>query len=178
MFVAVWPPAEVLSLLAAVDRPAHPGLRWTTPDQWHVTLRFLGSLGEMDIAALGQRWELLDFGSQPTVLAVLGPTTARFGNRILHVPVAGLDQLAETVIAATRDIGEPPDERPYAGHITLARARDRGADLGILAGTPLAAAWTVAQINLVVSHTHPDGARYETVKRRWLSPDREPPPPA
>ena len=27
-----------------MDRPARPGLRWTTEDQWHVTLRFLGEM--------------------------------------------------------------------------------------------------------------------------------------
>ena len=42
LFVAVWPPPEVLDVLAALPRTERPGVRWTTRDQWHVTLRFLG----------------------------------------------------------------------------------------------------------------------------------------
>jgi 2'-5' RNA ligase len=43
LFVAVWPPAGVVETLQALERPDIPRLRWTTPEQWHVTLRFLGS---------------------------------------------------------------------------------------------------------------------------------------
>ena len=35
LFVAVWPPDDVVAELAALPRPDQPGLRWTTPDQWH-----------------------------------------------------------------------------------------------------------------------------------------------
>ena len=42
LFVAVWPTPAVVEELGALPRPAAPGLRWTTADQWHVTLRFLG----------------------------------------------------------------------------------------------------------------------------------------
>src|SRR5947209_3556899 len=47
LFVAVWPPASLISQLRSLDRPARPGLRWTTEDQWHVTLRFLGGVDEI-----------------------------------------------------------------------------------------------------------------------------------
>ena len=36
-------PAEVLDQIGASPRVYLPGVRWTTRDQWHVTLRFLGS---------------------------------------------------------------------------------------------------------------------------------------
>ena len=38
----MWPPPEVVARLAALARPTVEGVRWTTPEQWHVTLRFLG----------------------------------------------------------------------------------------------------------------------------------------
>ena len=44
LFVAVWPPADVVTRVAALPRPDVAGLRWTAPDHWHVTLRFLGSV--------------------------------------------------------------------------------------------------------------------------------------
>ena len=44
LFVGVRPPDEVLDLIADLPRRAQAGLRWTTRDQWHVTLRFLGEV--------------------------------------------------------------------------------------------------------------------------------------
>ena len=53
LFVAVWPPDEVLDAIAALPRADEPGVRWTRRDQWHVTLRFLGSAEiEAAVAAL------------------------------------------------------------------------------------------------------------------------------
>ena len=45
LFIAVWPPPDVVEQVAALPRPPVAGLRWTEPEQWHVTLRFLGALG-------------------------------------------------------------------------------------------------------------------------------------
>jgi hypothetical protein len=42
LFVAVRPPPEVMARLAAIDRPALPGVRWSVPEQWLVKLRPLG----------------------------------------------------------------------------------------------------------------------------------------
>ena len=42
LFVAVRPPPEVMALLAAIDRPALPGVRWSVPEQWLVKLRPVG----------------------------------------------------------------------------------------------------------------------------------------
>ena len=39
LFVALRPPPEVVARLAALDRPALPGVRWSAPEQWLVKLR-------------------------------------------------------------------------------------------------------------------------------------------
>jgi 2'-5' RNA ligase len=44
VFVAARLPASLISQVRALDRPARAGLRWTTEDQWHVTLCFLGEV--------------------------------------------------------------------------------------------------------------------------------------
>ncbi|HEX2042987.1 MAG TPA: RNA 2',3'-cyclic phosphodiesterase [Acidimicrobiales bacterium] len=161
LFVAVWPPDEVLDAVAAIDRPDLAGLRWTTRDQWHVTLRFLGRVG--DVADALDALSAIE--AAPTT-AVAGPAVGRFGQRVLHVPVAGLDQVAGAVIAATAGVGEPPEDRPFAGHVTLARvARGARVDLRRLAGQPLEGRWPVTEVCLVESHLSPKGARYEVVSR-------------
>jgi 2'-5' RNA ligase len=91
---------------------------------------------------------------------------------VLVVPVAGLDALAAAVVAATAGLGRPPDDRPFRGHLTLARAR-RGASVrglaGQLAGDEVAAAFPVREVRLVRSHLGPHGARYEDVHVRRLA---------
>jgi 2'-5' RNA ligase len=80
------------------------------------------------------------------------------------LPVSGLGHLAESVAAATRDLGQPPGQRRYRGHLTLARARHRNLLRG-LPQTPVAAVWTVTELTLVRSHLGSKGARYEVVGR-------------
>jgi 2'-5' RNA ligase len=161
LFVAVWPPEEVVGTLARLERPDRRGVRWTTPDQWHVTLRFLGSMEDADEGkrALARTVPLAGPG-QP--VAVAGPAVARLGPSILSLPVAGLEDVAASVIAATAGIGEPPPERPFRGHITLARAK-RGVDVRVLAGQSFSASWPVTELTLVASETRPNGARYRVV---------------
>ena len=161
LFVAVWPPEDVLGLVTALDRPAVKGVRWTARDQWHVTLRFLGPVDEVGpvVSALAD----LD---PPRTSARLGPAVGRFGHRILHVPVSGLDALATAVIAATAGLGRPPDDRPFTGHLTLARvAKGAKVDLARLAGAGVEANWDVSDLRLVESRLSPAGARYEVLQR-------------
>lgn len=170
-FVAVWPDPPVLEAVAAFERPDLPGGRWTTVDQWHVTLRFLGEVAQADVAEVVDVLRSVAARHRP-VTAVLGPVTGRFKERILHVPVAGLDELAADVIAATATMGDaPPDDRAFQGHLTLARVRPRQARLSppavppALVGCPLAGSWTVRELTLVASDRRPGGSAYSVVER-------------
>lgn len=179
LFVAVRPPDDVLAALAALARPEHPGLRWTTRDQWHVTLRFLGEVDDPAPVAAA----LAAAPLAPTE-AVVGPEVVALNPRVLCLPVAGLDDLAAAVAAADLPgVGRPPEDRPFRGHLTLARlSRGRGERqgsggpgrrrrrlrLGDLAGTPLAARFPVRDVRLVRSHLGPTGARYEDLAARSL----------
>jgi RNA 2',3'-cyclic 3'-phosphodiesterase len=165
LFIAVVPPDEVLDAVAALPRPETEGLRWTSRDQWHVTLRFLGQVdGVADVTAA------LAGAALGRCEARLGPEIARFGRRVLQIPATGLDDLAAAVVAATGDIGRPPEDRPFAAHLTLARARARrGVDLRALTGAGFDAAWWAEEVCLVESRLHPHGARYDVVERFRLS---------
>jgi 2'-5' RNA ligase len=161
LFVAVSPPDEVLERVAALDRPDVAGLRWTDRAQWHVTLRFLGRVDDVAVAV-----EALDRVRAAPAEASLGPAVGRFGQRVLHVPVTGLDQVAAAVVGATAQVGEPPEERTFAGHLTLARVRQgMKVDLRALSGQPVAGRWPVAEVCLMESHLSPKGARYEVLER-------------
>ncbi len=133
-----------------------------------MTLRFFGS------AELEEASSALGAVSAPVTTAVLGPETGRFGKRVLHVPVAGLDAVATAVVRATGRVGWPPEPRPFTGHLTLARARDRrrGVDLRSLVGMPVSASWAVTEVCLVESHLSSRGANYEVVETVSLSEAR------
>jgi 2'-5' RNA ligase len=167
LFVAVSPPEEVLALVEALPRPNLATLRWTTPDQWHVTLRFLGEVERWQPVADTLRQipaALREAGVEETE-AVLGPAVAWFsGRRILQVPVAGLEVLAAQVSSATVKWGGPPEPGPYAGHLTLARVRGQGRGPASLAGTPIRAAWKVEKVVLVSSTLGSGGAHYEVLE--------------
>jgi 2'-5' RNA ligase len=61
LFVAIVPPpaavAELAGRLAALRPAAPPGVRWASPDSWHVTLAFLGEVPEPVLPALTARLE-------------------------------------------------------------------------------------------------------------------------
>ena len=162
LFVAALPDHAIVQYLLQVyggwPRPEIEGLRWTGPDQWHVTLRFLG-LADPSVAAAA-----LD-QLEPTVAeARLGSTTALFGRGILMTPVNGVDSLAGAIAAATLGVGEPPENRPFVGHLTLARSRGRIP--AELVDVPVTGVFPVTEVCLMRSETLPEGARYE-VLGRW-----------
>ena len=165
LFVAALPDGSTVDRLREAcggwPRPKVAGLRWTGPDQWHVTLRFLGSIdpGEAAAALDGLGWAAAE--------ARLGPATALLGRGVLMVPVGGLDGLAGAVAAATVDLGGLREDRPFTGHLTLARSRGR-VPAG-WEGRPVVGAFPVAEVCLVGSETLSEGARYEVLGRWPLS---------
>jgi RNA 2',3'-cyclic 3'-phosphodiesterase len=158
LFVAVWPPAAVLDAIEQLPRPAHPDVRWTSREQWHITLRFFG---EADVS--DARHALAAVRAEPTD-AVLGPQPGRLGRSpgFLVLPIAGLDALAAAVELATAAVGASPSPRPFFGHITLARFRRRAA-CGLT--EPVTARWRVAEVALVESTLDRDGSRYRTLAK-------------
>ena len=170
LFVAVWPSEDVVAAIEAFDRPTLEGMRWTRSDQWHVTLRFLGSVTDDEVPALRSALGAVAASVAPREVTV-GPVTGCFGRSILFVPASGLDDLAAATVTARAAMGEAPDERSFTGHFTLARSggrsrRSRGPDLRGFAGRPLACSWLADELTLVRSRTDRTGATYE-VLARW-----------
>jgi 2'-5' RNA ligase len=156
LFLAVWPPDDVISELRTLRRKNQRGVRFVDPERWHITLRFLGNT-DPDVVI-----DALDGADLPATTARLGPAVDVFWERVLAVPVAGLDELAEITIDRTRRIGEPPRRGPFRGHLTLARLH-RGAQLPPAIGSRVEMSFEVDEVSLVWSRLHPNGSRYETI---------------
>ena len=142
LFVAVWPSEEAIAAIERLERPEHPAVRWTTRDQWHVTLRFHGEVPEEGIPDLVDDLHAV---VAPPRSVTLGPATCRVRRSVLVVPVSGLDDLTDHA------------------HLTLARSRGKRSLPRDLVGRCLAATWLVDEVHLVRSHLEPSGARYETI---------------
>ncbi|HUY22600.1 MAG TPA: RNA 2',3'-cyclic phosphodiesterase [Acidimicrobiales bacterium] len=173
LFVAVSLPTRVVGMLRRLDRPAAARLRWTTPDQWHVTLRFLGEVADPGpaAAALAAVPAELRATGVVAVEAVLGPAVAWFpGRQVLQVPVAGLDGVADAVARATASWDDQAPVGPFAGHLTLARVRGREPGPAHLAGAALRESWRVEEIELVSSTLGPGGSTYTVLARVPLAP--------
>lgn len=161
LFVAVRPPPETIERIAALGRPDEPGVRWVPRSQWHVTLRFVG---EADVDAVRAALAALPAHTAALarpVTAELGPAVSRLGRSVVCLPVQGLAPLAAAVATATVGIGDPPDPRPYTGHLTLARLRGRAA-CGI-AGAPFSGRFEVTTVELVRSTLGASGAAHEVM---------------
>jgi RNA 2',3'-cyclic 3'-phosphodiesterase len=157
LFVAVWPPAPVLTRLDGLARPDIAEVRWTTTDQWHVTLRFLGEMASPEPVL-----EALAGVDLPPATARLAGPPLRLGRGMLTLPVSGLDALAAAVLRATVEMGRPPENRPFRGHVTLARSW-RGSTEVWSPPSQLLETWEVRSVAIVRSHLGRTGARYETI---------------
>ena len=156
LFIAVWPPEEVVAELTTLRRKDQRGVRFVHPDNWHITLRFLGDVDRRDVI------DALDGISFRPAHARLGPAIDVISERALVVPVHGLDALVERVNELTGHIGEPPRKR-FLGHLTVARVKSH-VPMPTALGELVSAAFDVDEIALVQSRLEPSGARYETVE--------------
>lgn len=178
LFVGVWPSAKVMAEVGALSRPAVEGVRWTTPDQWHATLWFLGEVPDApDLLEALEQALLRAAADHGPSEATVGPVTRRLGPQVLCVPVGGLEALATSVRRELVDVVDAPVDdrlpdgrlRPFHGHLTLARARRGRRIPHRLVGVPVCARWPVDHFSLVSSRRGPGGSRYDTLVQAPLA---------
>ncbi|MDX1530001.1 MAG: RNA 2',3'-cyclic phosphodiesterase [Rhodothermales bacterium] len=125
LFVALPVPAPIRAELRAL-REALDGARWTRPEQFHLTLRFVGGVEAERVPAFEAA--LAEVQAPPLDLAIDGLST--FPNRrrprvlVARVePDPALLDVQAQVEAAVRALGVEPDEKPFRPHVTLARLK-------------------------------------------------------
>jgi 2'-5' RNA ligase len=162
---------ETLERLTLRLRAKDDGLRWSTTDQWHVTLIFLGEVDDEARARLVRELRGVRQPSLKLRIQRLG-TFERVG--ILHAEVEvsqELLRLYEAVAAAVKRSGLEVEDRPYRAHITLARARNKDGRKTIArlrSSTErqrVSAQWEAAEFLLYESQLSPGGSRYVVRER-------------
>jgi 2'-5' RNA ligase len=172
MFVAVEPPLDVLEDLAEYVEPRRERespLRWSSPEQWHLTLAFLPAVADRDLDELIERLAETAGRREKFELRLHGagsfPNPAQ--GKVLWTGVAGNTGQLERLSASTRSAavraGVEVDGSKFRPHLTLARA-NRPVELtrwlrvfDLYAGP----SWQVDEIALIQSRPGGGGSRYQ-----------------
>jgi 2'-5' RNA ligase len=128
LFTGIEIPAPVVQALVTL-RGGLPGARWIDPENYHLTLRFIGDvdgalgrdimqiLGEVRRSAFDLSFDRIDqFGGRKPRAVYAGTN-----------PPPALMELQNEHERLMQRIGLEPEARKYAPHVTLARLRDSSA---------------------------------------------------
>ncbi len=125
LFIAIGLPAEVKEELAEMAQGV-AGARWTDPEQYHVTLRFLGDVGRDDFSALRERLAGVKGGPFNMRIKGVGHFPPRGEPATLW---AGVEKSAELISLRNRveslavKMGFPSEPRKFFPHVTVAKVK-------------------------------------------------------
>lgn len=177
LFVGIDLPPAARDSLAALQGGLE-GARWLPPENFHITLRFIGEVDRRRANDIAD--ELAAARAAPFEARLAGAGLFRTGRRprALWAGVAPAPELLDAkrqADAACARAGLGPPERRFTPHVTLARlsraaapeAAERRA--AALAGA-VACAFPVEDVVLFESHLGAEGARYERAAHFPLFP--------
>jgi 2'-5' RNA ligase len=124
LFVALALPETVAQSLLALQSGV-PGARWSTREQLHLTLRFIGDVDERDASSIDET--LTSISAPQFTLELKG--VGSFGGKNPRALWAGvvaneaLLHVQRKIESAIQRLGFPAEERKYTPHVTLARLR-------------------------------------------------------
>jgi len=125
LFVALPIPRNVAQSIMLIQGGV-PGARWQTPEQLHITLRFIGEVDGREAAMLDDALAGIEAPAFDLQLHSVG----QFGNKQPHALWAGirrseaLEHLQRKVDNAIRRVGQPQDAYKFTPHVTVARLRN------------------------------------------------------
>jgi 2'-5' RNA ligase len=150
------------------------GVSWVGTDNFHVTLKFLGSVEDQRVEAIAIAVGAAVAGLEAFDIALRGlgafPTSSR--PRVIWTGVGfgapGLVALAEVVEQSLAPLGFPREARGFSAHITLGRVREPRRDPALTEALAGAAnvefgSARVDRVVLMRSELSPRGARYSEI---------------
>jgi RNA 2',3'-cyclic 3'-phosphodiesterase len=149
-----------------------PGLRWLSPNNWHLTLQFLGRVEDEAVAGVLAACAQAARAVEPFAIELGGvgafgsPRRARvvwIGVQSGHPQVAAL---AEALFAASEPLGFAREQREFRSHLTVARLKTPSDVAALLATLHVPeTAMRVEELTLFCSHLSSRGAEYEPLAR-------------
>ena len=163
LFIALSIPDEVTEHVAALQSGLE-GARWVDPEDFHLTLRFVGEVDGPTADDLASALSLVSFERFSFRLSGFGHFERKGRPEALWVAVEDTLEIAalkQKVEAACRRVGLPPDNRKFIPHVTLARLKGPTSD-------EMLARWMEAQDHL---HLEPIQVSHFTLYESHLGRD-------
>ncbi len=130
LFAAIDLPPTVQETLADLN-PQIRGVRWTNPDQIHLTLGFFGDVAEEIVLRFREKLSAIEFGAFFLPVLGLGCFPPRGLLKVIWIGVGRghphLFQVHKRVHEAALGAGLEVELHPWHPHITLARCREANA---------------------------------------------------
>lgn len=126
LFIAIDPPESVRLRLATLCNGV-PGARWLKPEQFHLTLRFIGEVDNDAFADIADGLSEVHADPFSLRLGGVGHFPPRGAPKVLWAGVedgAPVARLHDTIEARLKRLGLKPDARKFAPHLTLARLKN------------------------------------------------------
>ena len=125
LFTGLEIPKEVQQSLSLL-RGGLPGARWIDPENYHITLRFIG---DIDDRLAHEIASLLDGVKRRSFEVRFGSVTSFGGNKpraiVVSVePIQPLIELQSELERLMQRLGLEPESRKFMPHVTLARLRN------------------------------------------------------
>ncbi|MEQ1687774.1 MAG: RNA 2',3'-cyclic phosphodiesterase, partial [Sphingopyxis sp.] len=146
------------------------GARWQSADQLHLTLSFLGDVGEERLGDLSAALAAIRGEPVPLSCREVGHFASKGRATTLWAaagPADALSALAAKVDHAVRTVGITPQGLAFVPHITLARLNRSSGPIDGFLGTNAALVTpnaTIRAFGLYQSHLGPEGARYKLLR--------------
>ena len=193
-FIAVDIPDDIRAAVAGAQarlKRAHIGVKvsWTKPENWHLTLQFLGYVEEATIGRISQSLAVL--AEQHTAFDISVRGAGAFPNetspRVLWVGCDDVDgklkALGRAVQSEMEQFGFEPEHREFSAHLTLGRVKPAPMKSGFpkpdVALTraldsikdEVFGVMRVEAIHLFQSQLHPEGSIYSKLSSHGLKGD-------
>ena len=125
-FLCVDLPAQAKESISSLDKQFHSKLRFVSEDNMHVTLLFLGDIGQKELVATRSAMDKLDHGAFNFSIKGIGA----FASSRPRVVFAKIDEGAEEfkdvynqLSAGLKAAGIRTDARSFVPHVTIARVK-------------------------------------------------------
>jgi 2'-5' RNA ligase len=187
LFIAISLPEKVKSEIEKAQntlRRAMPigAVRWTKPEQFHLTLKFLGGVPVSQTEALTEAVREVCKNFSPLKLRAEGigffPTEKK--PRVTWVGIRDrerfLPKLQMEIERAVKKFTTQPPEKSFTGHMTLGRAKEierKNAEILFRAANPISkrffGGWTATEVEIIRSDLSSDGSLYHRLATIPLS---------
>ena len=176
LFVAITMPEAVRNEITGVQQElrrlvSHDAIRWTKPEQFHLTLRFLGAVSAERVTTLQEAVSAACLGKPALRLRAQG--AGFFPNaRSPRVIWAGVNdgegrlaELQKKIEGAVQPFTKEPGTERFAGHVTIGRVKflkrheiEKLAAHAQAVKDRLFGQWTANEVELIRSDLLPGGA--------------------